>query len=146
MCLWMNATAPKAAHYTGYEASVIRCRFCRFYGHTFITQRQANKRRSIWRIYSHLSYDKAVADGVVLDLVFEARDVEQKLGDPQKIDEWFEARTAGLNTWQKQALQEKWATMRNVLSSRERIDKIVLDVIYDFAVKPRLNNGRGTAM
>ena len=36
--------------------------------------------------------------------------------------------------------------MQNVLSARTRIDRIVNDVIFDFSVKPRLSNERGTAI
>ena len=120
-----------------------------FVGFTGTPLLQEDKQTSaeVFGAYIHTyQYGEAVADGVVLDLALEARDIEQKLGDPQKIDEWFEAKTIALNNWQKQALQEKWATMRNVLSSRERIDKITMDIIHDFGTKPRLNNDRGTAM
>ena len=101
----------------------------------------------IFGSYIHTyKFDEAVADGVVLDLVYEARDVEQRLGSPQKIDAWFEKSTENLNTWQKRKLQEKWGTMQKVLSSQSRIAKIVADIVWDFSTKPRLKNDRGTAM
>ena len=37
-----------------------------------------------------------MADGVVLDLRYEARDIDQDLSSEAKIDQWFEAKTAGL--------------------------------------------------
>ena len=40
-------------------------------------------------------YSEGVADGVVLDLVYEARDVDQELGSQDKIDAWFDAKTKG---------------------------------------------------
>ncbi|MDR2384943.1 MAG: HsdR family type I site-specific deoxyribonuclease [Tannerella sp.] len=40
-------------------------------------------------------FNEAVADKVILDLRYEARNVEQYLGSKNKIDEWFEQRTAG---------------------------------------------------
>jgi len=91
-------------------------------------------------------FSEGVQDGVVLDLLYEARDIDQKLGSKDKIDAWFDAKTQGLNTWQKAALREKWGTMQNVLSSKSRMDRVVADINFDFGVKPRLNNDRGNAI
>jgi type I restriction enzyme, R subunit len=91
-------------------------------------------------------FGEAVEDEVVLDLVYEARDIAQQLGSPQKVDAWFEAKTKGLNDWQKAALREQWGTMQKVLSSRSRMERLVEDVIFDFNVKPRLASERGNAM
>jgi hypothetical protein len=44
-------------------------------------------------------FSEGVEDGVVLDLVYEARDIDQRLGSEDKIDAWFEAKTKGLNDW-----------------------------------------------
>jgi len=68
------------------------------------------------------------------------------LGSVDKIDAWFDAKTKGLNDWQKAALREQWGTMQNVLSSKSRMDRVVADIIFDFSVKPRLNNQRGNAI
>lgn len=91
-------------------------------------------------------YNEAVDDGVVLDLVYEARDIDQRLGSEEKIDAWFEAKTRGLNEWQKDELKKKWGTMQNVLSSRSRMDRVVSDIVFDFSVKPRLSGERGNAI
>lgn len=91
-------------------------------------------------------FNEAVEDKVVLDLLYEARDIDQRLGSEDKIDTWFEAKTRGLNHWQKDELKKQWGTMQKVLSSRSRMDKVVNDIVFDFNVKPRLNNKRGTAM
>ncbi len=91
-------------------------------------------------------FNEAVADGVVLDLIYEARTIDQSLTSPDRVDAWFDAKTVGLNAWQKQALREQWATLQRVLSSQSRMDQIVQDIIFDFATKPRLNTQRGTAM
>ncbi len=91
-------------------------------------------------------FDEAVEDEIILDLVYEARDIEQRLGSEEHIDQWFEAKTRGLNDWQKAALREKWGTMQNVLSSKSRMGKVASDIVFDFGVKPRLSNERGTAM
>ena len=91
-------------------------------------------------------FAEAVEDGVVLDLVYEARDIDQKLGNTDQIDQWFEAKTKGLNRWQKDELKKQWGTMQNVLSSRARMDRVVADIVFDFAVKPRLSSERGNAI
>lgn len=91
-------------------------------------------------------FNEAVEDSVVLDLLYEARDIDQRLGSEDKVDLWFEAKTRGLNSWQKSALQERWATMQKVLSSKNRMDKIVNDIIMDFEVKPQLSNGTANAI
>ena len=91
-------------------------------------------------------FGEAVEDEVVLDLVYEARDIEQSLGSQDRIDDWFEAKTRGLNDWQKAALREQWGTMQKVLSSRSRMERVVADIVFDFGVKPRLSSQRGNAM
>jgi type I restriction enzyme, R subunit len=91
-------------------------------------------------------FSEGVEDGVVLDLIYEARDIDQRLGSEDKIDTWFDVKTKGLNDWQKAALREQWGTMQNVLSSRSRMDRVVEDILFDFSVKPRLSNERGNAI
>jgi type I restriction enzyme R subunit len=91
-------------------------------------------------------FGEAVADEVVLDLVYEARDIDQHLGSRDKIDAWFEAKTRGLNDWQKDELKAQWGTMQRVLSSKSRMDRVVNDIIMDFATKPRLSSERGNAI
>jgi type I restriction enzyme R subunit len=91
-------------------------------------------------------FSEAVEDEVVLDLVYEARDIDQRLGSEDKIDAWFEAKTKALNDWQKDELKKKWGTMQNVLSSKVRMDRVVADIIFDFSVKPRLSSERGNAI
>jgi type I restriction enzyme R subunit len=91
-------------------------------------------------------FNEAVADEVVLDLVYEARDIDQRLSSPQKVDAWFEAKTKGLNDFQKSELKKKWGTMQKVLSSRSRMEKVVSDIVFDFSTKSRLSDHRGNAI
>jgi type I restriction enzyme R subunit len=91
-------------------------------------------------------FSEGVEDGVILDLVYEARDIDQRLGSKDKIDAWFEAKTKGLNDWQKDELKKQWGTLQNVLSSRSRMDRVVSDIVFDFSVKPRLSSERGNAL
>jgi type I restriction enzyme R subunit len=91
-------------------------------------------------------FDEAVKDGVVLDLLYEARDVEQFVTDQQSIDEWFDAETKGLTDVAKADLKRRWGTMQKVLGSKSRLEKIVFDIVKDFKVKPRLSTGEGNAI
>lgn len=91
-------------------------------------------------------FNEGVADKVILDLIYEARDIDQKLTSPKKIDEWFEVKTKGLNEFQRSALKTKWGTMQTVLSSRSRMEKVVSDIVFDFNTKPRLSSERGNAI
>jgi type I restriction enzyme R subunit len=54
-------------------------------------------------------FDEAVADGVVLDLRYEARDIDQNISSQKKIDEWFEAKTRGLSRLAKTNLNRNGA-------------------------------------
>ena len=91
-------------------------------------------------------YDEAVRDGVVLDLRYEARDIDQNLTSETRIDQWFELKTRGLTDVAKAQLKQRWGTMRKVLSSRERLEKIVADILLDMELRDRLKCGRGNAM
>lgn len=91
-------------------------------------------------------FSEAVQDGVVLDLVYEARDIDQKLGSQTKIDQWFDTKTKALNDWQKEELKKQWGTMQNVLSSKSRMGRVVADIIFDFSTKRRLSSQLGNAM
>jgi type I restriction enzyme R subunit len=91
-------------------------------------------------------YDEAVADGVVLDLRYEARDIEQVITQQDKIDAYFDAKTRGLNDAAKAKLKSKWGNMQKVYSSRKRLEIIVEDIAADFDIKGRLADGNGNAM
>ena len=108
-----------------------------------------DKQRSIeiFGPYIHTyKYDEAVEDKVVLDLCYEARDIDQDLSSPEKIDEWFERKTKGLTNTAKAQLRQRWSTMQNVLSSKERLDRIVADIVLDMEKRDRLKSGQGNAM
>ncbi len=91
-------------------------------------------------------FDEAVKDGVILDLQYEARDIDQYIKNPEKIDEWFDINTQGLTDMAKVQLKQRWGTMQKVLSSQDRLEMIVNDVWKDMKTKPRLVDGRGNAM
>jgi type I restriction enzyme R subunit len=91
-------------------------------------------------------FNEAVEDGVVKDLMYEGREIEQSLTSQSKIDQWFDAKTKGLNDFQRNELKKKWGTMQNVLSSKGRMEKIVADIVVDFSTKPRLASQNGNAI
>jgi type I restriction enzyme R subunit len=103
--------------------------------------------RDVFGTYIHTyKFREGVADRVILDLKYEARDVPQRLTSQAAIDRWFEQKTKGLNNFQKAVLRKRWATMEELMSAGERKQRIIADIIEDFSLKPRLNNDRGTAI
>ena len=120
-----------------------------FIGFTGTPLLKADKQKSIevFGRYIHTyKFDQAVREGVVLDLRYEARDIDQSITSQKKIDEWFDAKTSGLNDLAKAQLKQKWGTMQRVLSSQSRLEQIVADILLDMATKPRLMDGYGNAM
>jgi type I restriction enzyme R subunit len=91
-------------------------------------------------------FSEGVDDGVILDLVYEARDIDQRLASQASVDEWFEVVSRDLNDWQKAELKNRWGTLQNVLSSEGRMRRVIQDVIFDFRRKRRLNDGSGNAL
>lgn len=91
-------------------------------------------------------FDEGVEDGVVLDLRYEARDVDQDLSSKDKVDLWFENKTKGLTERAKTQLKQRWTSINKLYSSKQRLEKIAADIIFDMDFKPRLKNDRGTAM
>lgn len=103
--------------------------------------------QDVFGTYIHTyKFHEAVADKVVLDLKYEARDVPQRLTSQKAIDAWFEQKTKALNNYQKSILRKRWATMEALMSAGERKQRIIASIIEDFSLKPRLNNNRGTAI
>ncbi|WP_338463108.1 type I restriction endonuclease subunit R (plasmid) [Synechococcus elongatus IITB7] len=91
-------------------------------------------------------FNQAVMDQVVLDLKYEARAIPQQLTSRQAIDEWFDAKTRGLGNYQKSIIRQRWATLESLMSSSDRKQRIIADIVHDFGVKPRLSSDRGTAI
>ena len=103
--------------------------------------------RDVFGTYIHTyKFHEGVADGVILDLKYEARDVPQRLTSQDAIDNWFEHKTRDLNNFQKALVRKTWATLEKLMSAGERKQRIIADIIEDFSLKPRLNNNRGTAI
>src|SRR5439155_14114481 len=101
-----------------------------FIGFTGTPLLKQDRQRSIEVFGSFIhtyKYDEAVKDKVVLDLRYEARDIDQNISSPAKIDQWFEAKTKGLTNYARSQLKKRWGTMQQVLSSQSRLEKIVAD-------------------
>jgi type I restriction enzyme R subunit len=87
-----------------------------------------------------------VDDGVVLDLRYEARNIDQHLTSPAQVDRWFEAKTKGMTDLSRAALKKRWGTLQKVVSSEPRSRQIVHDILLDMETKPRLMDRRGNAI
>ena len=110
---------------------------------------KSDKRRSIETFgpYIHTyKYDEAVDDEVVLDLRYEARDIDQDITSEAKIDQWFDSKTEGYSDLARAQLRQRWGTMKKVTSSLPRIREIVADILMDMETRDRLKSGRGNAM
>jgi type I restriction enzyme, R subunit len=120
-----------------------------FIGFTGTPLLKADKATSIetFGLFIHTyRFDEAVEDGVVLDLRYEARNIDQNLTSPTQVDKWFEVKTKGMADLSKAELKKRWGTMQKVVSSEPRAKQIVNDILLDMATKPRLMDGRGNAM
>jgi len=120
-----------------------------FIGFTGTPLLKADKQKSIevFGRYIHTyKFDEAVKDKVVVDLRYEARDIDQRITSQAKIDQWFEAKTRGLTDLAKAQLKQRWGTMQKVLSSQSRLEQIVADILMDMETRDRLKSGRGNAM
>ena len=120
-----------------------------FIGFTGTPLLKTDKERSVevFGPYIHTyKFDEAVKDGVVLDLRYEARDIDQNITSQKKIDQWFEVKTKGLTPLAKAQLKQRWGTMQKVLSCQDRLEKIVADILMDMSTRDRLCGGHGNAI
>lgn len=69
----------------------------------------------------------AVDDGAVLPLLYEGRDVEQRV-DKESIDRWFDIITANLTKDQKADLKKKFTTTGQLNKARQRVREVALDI------------------
>lgn len=78
-------------------------------------------------------HKQAVEDKVVLDLQYEYRDVEQQITNKEKLDQKLNAIIAGreLKEEQRQQVEERWATMERIFSTKERIERIGYSILDD---------------
>lgn len=82
-------------------------------------------------------HKQAVEDKVILDLQYEARDVEKTISDKKKLDEKLAKITEGLTDERVEIIKRRWATLEKVYSSKNSIEKIgysILDDIQDSSI------------
>lgn len=120
-----------------------------FFGFTGTPLLKADKPRTmeVFGPYIHTyKFDEAVRDGVIVDLRYEARDIDQNITSQTKIDQWFDAKTKGLTNLAKAQLKKRWGNMQEVLSSASRLQRIVNDIVFDMQTRDRLMSGHGNAL
>ncbi|MGA5413288.1 type I restriction endonuclease subunit R [Streptomyces pseudogriseolus] len=162
----LNATVPKDFHAKGnlfvfvdeahrtqsgkmHDAMKALMPGAMFIGFTGTPLLKADKATTIERFGGFIhtyKFDEGVADGVVLDLRYEARNIDQDLTSPTKVDQWFEAKTRGMTDLSRAELKRRWGTIQKVVSSEPRARQIVNDILLDMEIKPRLSDGRGNAI
>jgi type I restriction enzyme R subunit len=89
------------------------------------------------------SIDKALKDGVVVPIYYEARLVELHLTN-EFIDEEFEEISEGLEEEEKERLKAKYARLEKLILNPERLEKIAKDIVEHF--NKRLEEFEGKAM
>lgn len=88
--------------------------FIGFTGTPLFKSDKETSRETFGNFIDTYKFDEAVKDGAVLDLRYEARNVDQDFspkGDI-KLDERFERLTTGMTDEQKYQLKQKWGTMK----------------------------------
>jgi type I restriction enzyme R subunit len=77
------------------------------------------------------SIRRAVEDKAVVPLLYEGRDVEQRV-DRQSIDRWFDVITANLTKEQKADLKKKFTTTDQLNKAEQKVREIALDISMHF--------------
>jgi type I restriction enzyme, R subunit len=84
--------------------------------------------------FIHTYFNKnAVDDGVILDLRYEARDVEQAISSKDKLEEVFKGLIKDATSEHEKEIRERWATLEKVYSSKERIERIGYSILDDLS-------------
>lgn len=128
------------------EAIMPKAIFIGFTGTPLLKKDKATSIEVFGSYIHSYKYNEAVADGVVLDLRYEYRDIPQELSSQDKVDQWFDVKTRGLSPRAKAKLKAKWGNMQKVYSSRSRLNKVAWDIVEDFEMKPRLEDGNGNGI
>ncbi|WP_392452708.1 type I restriction endonuclease subunit R [Corynebacterium dentalis] len=132
--------------HTAMKALLPEAMFIGFTGTPLLKAEKATSIETFGSFIHTYKFDEAVEDGVVLDLQYEARNIDQELTSPALVDRWFEVKTKGMTDLSKAELKKRWGTMQKVVSSEPRAKQIVNDILLDMETKPRLMDGRGNAM
>jgi type I restriction enzyme R subunit len=78
-------------------------------------------------------HKQAVEDKVILDLQYEYRNVEQQITSKEKVDRKLAALSAGreLTPEQQRLIEDRWATLERIYSTKERIERIGYSILDD---------------
>ena len=119
-----------------------------FIGFTGTPLLKRDRRRASRRSVSSIptSSTRPSTTALCSTLSYEARTIDQELMAPDKVDQWFDAKTKGMTDLSKAELKKRWGTMQKVVSAEPRAKQIVNDILLDMDTKPRLMDGRGNAM
>lgn len=78
-------------------------------------------------------HKQAVEDKVILDLEYEARDVEQEISSKERLDQKLAEIVDGLSEERVKLIKDRWATLEKVYSSKDRIERIGYSILDDMA-------------
>lgn len=81
-------------------------------------------------------HKEAVDDKVILDLQYEARDVEQEVHSKDRLDSILDNLLKDVADENKEAIKNRWATLEKVYSSKERIERIANSIFDDMGQYP----------
>lgn len=91
-------------------------------------------------------HKQAVEDHVVLDLQYEAREVEQRIAEKEQLDSKLDEITSGLSDERRELIRQRWGTLKKVYSSKERIERIGYSILDDVAHSGVLRHDWSNAM
>ena len=120
-----------------------------FIGFTGTPLLKADKETSIETFGSFIhtyKFDEAVEDGVVLDLRYEARNIDQHLTSPAQGRQVVRGQDQGHDRPVPRRAQEALGHDAEGRQRRAAAEQIVNDILMDMETKPRLMDGRGNAI
>lgn len=93
-------------------------------------------------------HKQAIADGVILDLRYAARDVKKHIDEDEKDDlqKEYEQKVKGLTKEQAEIIKNRWATLEKVYTSIEPIERIANSILNDMESNPLLTQDWCNAM
>ena len=99
---------------------------------TPVAKREKNTIRQFGGLIDTYRITDAVKDKAVVPLLYEGRDVEQRV-DRDEIDRWFERETRKLTPRQQADLKKKFATSKVLNKAEKRIKEIAYDISLHYA-------------
>ena len=91
-------------------------------------------------------HKQAVEDKVILDLQYEAREIDQYIASESRLDSKLEEIVTGLSDDRKELVKDRWATLKKVYSSNDRIEQIGYSILDDMAHDSILRQDWANAM